>query len=172
MQQILIIQFTGDGKQVDEAGHNHQLKTRALKWPECESMNVNACRTFIEAHIDTYDGDVLANLQLVIRRPRAAVLEEKYWMNSVASNVEVVGQSQCQLNNGGAAKPRALEWEYAHGSTVALEDVECRGMTNAECCDAIWAHGGQLGTDKNGNQLMCYVYQEPMYPFFAEENGR
>jgi hypothetical protein len=73
-------------------------------------------------------------------------------MYNVASNVEVVGQSQCQLN-GGAATPRASEWEYADGSTVALKNVQCRGMTNAECCDAIWAYGEQLGPDTNGYQL-------------------
>jgi hypothetical protein len=174
--------LTGVGRQLDR-----HLKTRALEWSECEGMNVNACRTFIEDHIDTYDGHVLNSLQLVIRRhatdavndevtapgelTAAAILEVKYWMYNVASNVEVVGRSQCQLN-GGAATPRASEWEYADGSTVALEDVQCLGMTNAECCDAIWAYGEQLGPDTNGKQLMCNVYQEPMYPFFAEENGR
>jgi hypothetical protein len=182
--------LTGVGRQLDEAGHLH-LKVRALEWSYCEGINVYACRTLIEDHIETSNGHVLNNLQLVIHRSAtekvndeftapaeltaSAVLDVKYWMYNVASNVEVVGQSQCQLN-GGAATPRTSEWEWewekADGSTAALEDVECCGMTNAEFCDAIWKYGEQLGPDMNGNPLMCNVYQEPMYPFFAEENGR
>jgi hypothetical protein len=169
-EEIHSLNLTGVERQLDEAGHRH-LKSRELEVPECVGEDVYDCRNAIRHHIDTYGGHVLSNLQLVILNAATEDSKGKYWMYDVASNFEVMGQSQCQLN-GGAATPRASEWEYADGSTVALEDVQCRGMTNAECCDAIWRYGEQLGPDTNGNQLMCTVSQEPMYPFFVEENGR
>jgi hypothetical protein len=126
-------------------------------------MNVYACRTFIEDYIDTRGGHVLRDLQLVIRRPEtetvnddltepaeltaSTVLEFKYWMYNVASNAEVVGQSKCTLN-GGAATPRVSEWEYADGSTVALEDVyRCAVPLHDQCrvlrCDVgAWETAG------------------------------
>jgi hypothetical protein len=73
-----------------------------------------------------------------------------------------------RVNDGGAATHRAPELEFADGSTVAVEDVQCRGTTNSDL-----GVRGTTGTpDTNGNQFMCNVYQEPMYLFFAEENGR
>jgi hypothetical protein len=155
--------------------HGRRLLTRTLEWPECKGMNVWDAKAYIEDYILEYEGHVIKNMDLVVRQPRVApVFDETYYFNGVRSNMEVIGQSSCDRFDGATVHRNrdngSWSWFYANETKYVVPDLDCFDKTNAECCDIIWEHGEWMGLDKDGRHLACYVYQEPTYPFFDEDD--